>query len=352
MTTIKDVAKLSGFSISTVSRAISGKAYVNPEAKAKILHAVEVLGYTPNHIAKGLKEGRTNTIGLILPDISNLFYPKVIKSVQQTAAEKGLSLILANTDEKPATELDAIESMRKIHVDGILVLPTSSEVLRKLLSCRNSRTPCVILNRYYDVGVDCITNDDHYGGYTMMRYLIQKGHRKICVVLRSFQHFIYKERYEGCLKALRESGLEDSERYFLFDIDTIDMVFQKVLGLVRQKDHPTAFFITNDMFTLGAYNAVKTAGYHIPNDISIVGYDNIILAPHMFPPLTTYEAPVDEIARCAVDRVMAAANDPDLPAQIQFLKGKIIERDSVRDIASEKADAVHDGSDQTERLNG
>ena len=78
MTTIKDVAKLSGFSISTVSRALSGKAYVNPEAKAKILHAVEVLGYTPNHIAKGLKEGRTNTIGLILPDISNLFYPKVI----------------------------------------------------------------------------------------------------------------------------------------------------------------------------------------------------------------------------------------------------------------------------------
>ena len=333
MTTIKDVAKLSGFSISTASRALSGKAYVNPEAKAKILHAVEVLGYTPNHIAKGLKEGRTNTIGLILPDISNLFYPKVIKSVQQAAAEKGLSLILANTDEKPATEQEAIESMRKIHVDGILVLPTSSEILRKLLACRNSHTPCVILNRYYDVGVDCITNDDHFGGYTMMRYLIQKGHRKICVVLRSFQHFIYKERYEGCLKALRENGLEDSERYFLFDIDTIDMVFQKVLELVRQEDHPTAFFITNDMFTVGAYNAIKTAGYHIPDDISVAGYDNIILAPHMFPPLTTYEAPVDEIARRAVDRVMAAASDPDLPAQIQFLKGKIIQRDSVRELS-------------------
>lgn len=332
MATIKDVARLANVSVSTVSRAISGKARVEPETKERIMRAVELLGYRPNSIARDLKEGRSHTIALILPDLSNPFYPRIVKSVQDAALANGMSLILIDAEEDPQREIQGIEDMRNRNVDGIAIVPTGTGSLSNILQTRLSGMPCVIINRTYDVNVDCVSNDNFYGAYEMTKHLIKNGHTRISALFRSFHHSIYQERYNGCMRALREYGLEQSEKYFLYDVNSLEDAHHQVTELLRNSDAPTAFFATNDLFAMGVYSAVKCSGFQIPRDISVVGYDNTLLAPYMFPALTTFEAPVDEIGRWAVERILQLLADKRSPAEKIVTRGHILERCSVRDL--------------------
>ncbi len=218
MATIKDVARLAGVSISTASRALSEKIFVEPETKKKVLQAVADLNYRPNYLAKGLKEGKTGILALIIPDVGNMYYPQMIKYFEKHVAQNGYTLMLFNTNEDVEQEKKAIESIKKWYADGVIVLASTSEVAH-FLSLNNDRIPMVLVNRVTSEDVSCVSIDHEAGAYDMMKYLISEGHSKISVVFRGFDNAIYRLRYEGTVRALREAGLGDTEKYFVFNAE-------------------------------------------------------------------------------------------------------------------------------------
>lgn len=330
--TIKDVAKLAGVSASTVSRALSNKVFVEDDTKTKVLHAVKELNYKPNFLAKGLKDGRTNTFGLLLPDLENLFYPKIMKSIEKYALENGYHIILCNTNESKLQEIQYLEMLKDRYVDGIIVIPASDEI-DHILRLREDNVPFVFVNRYFPGDVNCITNDNRYGAYLMIKYLIENGHKKISCVLRSFSPQIYKERYEGCMDAFKECGIKDYEQYTMYDLNSIGDVYKRTKEILNRTDRPTAFFSSTDMLSIGIYSGIHDSNLKIPHDVSVVGYDNIHIAQHMIPPLTTLAAPVDEIGKVTIQNLLKQIKQKkQMKAQKKVLKGSVIIRNSVRNL--------------------
>lgn len=330
MPTIKDVAKLAGVSVSTVSRALSNKVFVEDETKAKVLCAVKELNYRPNFLAKGLKDGCTNTFGLLLPDLENLFYPKIMKSIEKYAAEQGYNIIICNTNESKAQEIKDLEMLKNRYVDGIIVITVSDDI-EHILRLQQDNIPFVFVNRYFAKDVNCITSDNRYGAYSMIKYLIENGHEKISCVLRSFSLQIYKERYEGCVTAFRECGIKDYEQYFMYDVNSITDAYNRTKEILNKSERPTAFFASTDMLSIGIYSGITDCGLKIPDDISVVGYDNIHISKHTMPPLTTFEAPVDEIGKATIQNLLKQIElKKQTKAQKKILKGSIIIRNSVK----------------------
>jgi len=331
MATIKDVAKVAGVSISTVSRALSEKIYVNPETKQRVMQAVDELGYRPNMLAKGLKEGKTRTIGLLIPDITNLYYARVMQNIEKYAVKNGYSLLLSNTNEDVGQEILAVDMLKERLVDGMIIIPSTSDI-QHFLALQADGIPFVMLNRRFQDDINCVSNDQRGGAYDAVKYLIEHGHRKISVVLRSFQKQIYQDRYEGCMEALYEHGLQDSERYFLLNVDTIEDSRCQAIEMLKREDRPTVFFVTNDMLVFGIYSAVSALNMNIPQDVSVMGFDNLPTSPYLVPPLTTYEHALEKIAGEAFRTLMRQINHKQKMAEKIFLRGSIITRESVRTI--------------------
>ena len=333
MATIKDVAKSAGVSISTVSRALSEKIYVKDETRQLVLQAVEDLDYRPNMLAKGLKEGKSRTIGLLIPDISNLYYARVLRNIEKYAVANGYSLLINDTNEDVNQEILAVKMLKERLVDGIIVIPSSSDI-RHFLALQDENIPFVMLNRRFQADINCVSNDQRGGAYDVVKYLIEHGHRKISMVLRSFQKQIYQDRYDGCMEALREHDLADSERYFLYDVNSIEDSFRRSTEMMKREDRPTAFFVTNDMLVFGVYSAASALKMNIPEDVSVMGFDNLPISPYMVPPLTTYEQPMERITGEAFRNLIRQIEHEQKIAEKIFIGGSIITRQSVKTLLS------------------
>lgn len=331
MSTIKDVAKLAGVSVSTVSRALSGRIFVEEETKQKVLEAVRELNYRPNVIAKGLREGRFCIIALLVPDINSLFYPALMKSVERAAYQKGYSLILCNTNNNVEMEKQAIEMLGSRGVAGIICMSVEDDV-RSLQEFQNSENiPIVLVNRNSEGRLGTVSIDDEHGGYLMTKELLDHGHRKIAGMFGSFEKRRFRERYNGCKRAMEEYGISDYKRYFIYDVDTIDEACQRSIMTLQKEDRPTAFFATIDMMTIGIYSGISQCGLRIPEDISVVGFDDIFMTKHMIPPLTTYHAPIEELSQKAVDMLVKLIEDKNSMEEI-VVKGRVQERQSVQNL--------------------
>ncbi len=330
MATIKDVALLANVSTATVSRALSSKVTVDSATKARVLAAVKELNYTPNLMARGLKDGKSKTFGLILPDISNLYYPKIAKSIGKYASEQGYSIILCNTNESVEEEKKQLQTLKNRQVDGIICLNTGEDISH-FLNLINDGVPFTMVNRLFNDDINCITSDNRYGASQMVTHLIKNGHKKIACLFRSFTNQIYKERFEGCEKTLNDNNILDFEKYFAYDVNTIEDAFNATLALLRGDNPPTAIFASTDMMTIGIYSAINCEGLTIPNDISVVGYDNIQISNMMIPPLTTFHQSVDEIGKRAIDNLISQING-EKKVEKTILKGEVLERKSVKNI--------------------
>ena len=332
MSTIKEVAALAGVSICTASRALNNKDNIRPETRKRILDAVRELDYRPNFSAQSLKHGRTKTLGLIVPDITNPYYPKITKSIEEYAANHGYMLLLCDSNGQIDKEKRIVESLKDRHVDGIIALPCSNDV-GHIQSLRNAGVPYVFINRQFRKDLCSISTDNFYGGYTMVRYLIENGHHRICGIFPEFDNQIYEERFHGAQEALREHGiLEENVRFFLFDVHSMRGSYDKITALLTDgRDRPTAVFCANDMLVMGVYGAIRDCNLKIRDDISIVGYDDIPMASMMTPPLTTFLQPEDEIAEKAINYLLELI-DGNAPHIMECLRGKIIIRESVKKI--------------------
>lgn len=329
MSTIKDVANLADVSICTVSRVLVDKGYIKPETKEKVLEAARKLQYRPNHTAQNLKAGNTKKFGLVLPDITNMYYPIIAKSIEEYAGKKGYMILLCNSNMSLQKEKQLFELLKRRAVDGVIALPVSQDISHiQELACQG--IPYVLVNRDFANDSHCIPSDNFYGGYTMMKYLIEHGHKNICAIFQSFENSIYKERWEGAELALKEFGLNDT--LFLYDVNDMLAAHKKVLSLLGTNEQPTAFFASNDMLAAGVYSAAYERKLIIPKDISVVGYDNIAYSFLMVPPLTTFEQPAGEMARRAIDLLIKQLNGDAINKKAKKLRGRLVERKSVANV--------------------
>jgi len=327
--TVKEVATKAKVSITTVSHVINETRFVDPNTKQRVLSAMDSLGYQPNFIARSLRSGITKTIGLIVPDIANLFFAEIGRKIEDYGYQQGYSVILGNSDNDPEKQEHYIHTLMAKRVDGVIFISSGGND-RGMLQFSHNHIPIVVMDRNISLDLaDVVMLDNETGGYLATSHLIQLGHQKIgCITVpKNFSSSV--DRLAGYKRAMQEAGLRVKKELIVNGDFLYSGGETAMSGLLLLADRPTAVFCSNDMMAIGAMSAIRKAGYSIPEDISLVGFDNIELAAAMSPALTTFAQPVDEIARVAVttliDRIRGEMNEPN---QQIILQGELIVRAS------------------------
>lgn len=283
--TIKDIAKVAGVSVNTVSRALNDKPDINSETKKRILDIAKSLGYVKNITASTLRNNSTKIVGVILADSANPFYAEVLKGIEAASRKYGYQIILMNTERVYENEEIAIKTLLQRRVDGLLIAPVQdrAEDIKRLNEKVN--IPFVIVGRHFeDIKVDEIYNDEIKGGYIATKYLIDLGRKNILMINGSMFKSPAKMRYEGYKKALNEVGLIDN--MVISDID-INGGYEAVKKILKEGQKVDALFCYNDLVAIGAIKALKEEGIKIPEDAAVIGYDDIYFSSFVCPTLTT-----------------------------------------------------------------
>lgn len=327
--TIKDIAKEANVSITTVSRVLNNKPDVGDDTRAKILKIIEEMNYNPNSVARGLVMQKTHTIGLIIPDISNPFFPQIVRAVEDKAQELGYSVILFNTDNHLERERKAVELFKSKQVDGLIVsLSLGNEKILKNLKASNY--PVVQIDRsVLDHIYPLVSIDNKKSAYQMVEYLIKKGHKKIAHISGDLNTTTARERLSGYKKVLKDYEIEINEDYIIEGDYTQDSAYKDMQHLLELESPPTAVFAANDLSAAGVYKALFDAGLRIPEDIAVAGHDDINLASLLKPELTTMRQPKYKLGERAVEVLLKMIDDEEAEIEDQILNTDLIIRESV-----------------------
>jgi LacI family transcriptional regulator len=285
--TIRDIAKRAGVSINTVSRALNNKPDISEETKRKILKIARELGYVKNATASSLRSKQTNIVGVIIADSANPFYAEVLKGIEAASRKHGYQIMLMNTERVYENEEKAIEVLLQRRVDGLLITPVQdrSDDIKALIEIK---VPFVIVGRHFEeLEVDEIHSDEVKGGYLATRHLIKRGRKNILVITGYLFKSAAYMRLEGYKKALKEYGIPFREELIIeTDID-IESGYQAMREAIEKGLEFDAVFCYNDLLAFGAMKALKERGYRIPEDVAVVGYDDIVYSSFVCPSLTT-----------------------------------------------------------------
>lgn len=329
-TTIKDVAKLAGVHPSTVSRVINNDSRISEKTKNKVIYIINKLGYTPNAIARGLKTKRTNTIGMLIPDITNPFFADLARGVEDTANENGFNVILCNSDDKLKKERTYLEILKEKRVDG-LILGSVHIKDKSIFRLEKIKYPYILVSR--DIkGLDknCIIVNDIAGGTMATEYFIKLGHRKIAHITGSLKVRAAINRLEGYKIALKKNHIEYKEELVKEGDFRISGGYKAMKKLLKLSELPTAIFAANDLMAIGAMQAIQQKKYHIPRDFCIIGFDDIKLASFVFPALCTIRQPMLEMGALAVKILLKIINGGEFNQTKVILKPELIIRESCR----------------------
>jgi len=309
--TIEDVAEMAGVSRQTVSRAINDKGEISPKTKERVLAAVEKLGYRPNRLAQGMVTQRTMTVGVVVPDITNLFFPEVARGVQDASRENGYNVLLCNTDDDPEEEIGNLKSLADHQVDGIIMV-TSCANEKKLTIFADHFGPIVLINRAFShSNVSVIMTDNVRGGYLATEHLISLGHRRIGMIAPPpYRENMFK-RVEGYQEALRSAGIESGLDLVVRGAGTLEGGYHGAQRLLHENPEVTAIFTFNDLMALGAIRACCDAGRRVPADVAIIGFDDISVAAVVTPSLSTIHVDKYELGRLAFMRLLSVLDNPE-----------------------------------------
>lgn len=337
LVTLNDIAQKSGVSITTVSRVLNNKHEkyrISSDTKRIVLKAAKELKYRPNELARGLRLKKTHTIGLVVPDISNPFFAYITHTIQSYVYQSGYSLIICVTNENIDTELKQIDLLRSKGVDGYIIMPVGqkSDHLQELLSYNR---PLVLLDRCVeDINANAVVVDNYLGAFKATEHLIENGHRKIAIIQGLPGTYTNNARLQGYMDALGSHGIPISEKYI------VGNDFRKENGYIETKlllnlgDRPTAIFTTSDLITLGAMQAIYEEKCSIPEDISLVAFDDIDFAPYLISPLTVVRQPKELMGEIAVKLLI---EDIKLKSKKEkkriVLTPELVVRKSVRNIS-------------------
>lgn len=327
-TTIYDVAKEANVSISTVSKVLNNTGNISEKTKNRIWKVIEELQYQPSVVTSARK--MMKTIGLLIPDIANPFMAELARAVEDSGRKKDFSVIICSTDNHSLREEEYITMLKQKHVDGIIVATglKNSQAIRELIE---SDMPVVMLSRDIPhLPVDTVVADDFKGGYEAAVHLAHLGHANIAVIAEKINNTSIKNRVIGFKEGLQVSGIQIDESAILdcpYDLSASKDISLKLLN---HKHRPTAVFVTTELLALGVLQAARQLHISIPSSLSLVGFDNSILAKISDPQLTTIAQPTEEMGEKAIELLMDGMADSKQKKVIQrvMLSPSLIVRNS------------------------
>jgi DNA-binding LacI/PurR family transcriptional regulator len=326
--TIYDVARLAGVSTATVSRALNGTGQIAPATREAIEAAVAQLGYSPNTIARSLVTNTTQTIALLLPDITNPFYAALVGGIQASALSRNHTMLLCTTEGNPEREEQYLNLLRAKRVDGALVdgLVLPSDRIARFVK---DGFPIVCLDRDIDSSsIPLVQVDNRVGGFLATEHLLSLGHRRIAHVTGAPALRISDERLEGYLEAHADAGLVPDPALVAEGAFTEEGGYRAAQTLLESSVKFTAVFAANDLSAIGVVTAVAESGGRVPDDVSVVGFDDIRLAAYTSPPLTTVRQPATEIAQRATELLMDLTEGKQVEVKRHLLEPELIVRES------------------------
>ncbi len=330
--TIKDIAEKAKVSTATVSRALYNGGYVKEDTRRKILKVAEELGYKKHKERKASKT-KTNVVGVIVSDITNPFFTQVVRGIEDVLNPVGYSLLLCNADENVEKETSYLKVLMNKKVDGVILTSaggdhkTIKEIVRRGM-------PVVLIDRLVDgLDTDGVIIDNVSGAYDATSHLISEGYRKIGIITGPLEIMTAKERFEGYTKALQDAGIEFDENLVENGGYTQKGGYTAAKQLA-ERAHPDAIFIANNVMTTGALLALKELKIKIPEEVGIVGFDDLEWAPLMDPPLTTISQPIYTIGSIAAQLLLRKLSGAaKIKKEVVVLKPRLVIRKSSRKIA-------------------
>ena len=305
MSSIKDVARLAQVSISTVSHVVNATRFVSNDARKRVEDAIRELGYVPSAVARSLKSNSTKTLGMLIPNCTNPYFAEIVRSVEDHCFGAGYTLILCNTDDEPHRQSVYLQVLSERRVDGLIIISTGNDCeLRALLD--GLTIPAVLLDReIQDMPCDLVESANEQGAILATQHLLALGHHRIACIAGPADLNASTQRIQGWRRALADTGRpQDSTDILLHGNFSSQSGFDAMQSLLRLPQRPTAVLVCNDLMGLGALSAAHQAGVRIPQDMSLVGFDDIELAHFASPPLTTIAQPKQRMGELAVDMLL------------------------------------------------
>lgn len=329
MATIKDVAEYAGVAISTVSKYING-GNVLEENKILIDEAIDNLNYRVNEIARGLKTNKTMAVGVLIPSFEDDFCTTIVSYIEDVLQKNGYSLVLCDYKKDKDTFQGRLEFLLNKMVDGLIIFPLefSKDIIKKL---KSSDIPMIIVDQVLEgIEFDTIVTDNIDAAYKAVNYLIENNHEKIGIICGTKGMYTSEERLKGYTKAHIENNLQVDKAFIRFGDYGVHSGHNAFMDLIDLKEAPTAVLVTNYEMTLGTIMAINERNIIIPDDISLIGFDNIEMAKVIKPSLSIVVQPMQEIGEKAASLLINRLNDEreDFPAFIK-LKSKLLRKNSV-----------------------
>jgi LacI family transcriptional regulator len=325
--TLKDVARLARVSTVTVSNVLNHRPNVSTETRTRVMNAVRRAGYTANLAARGLAGGRTNTLGVVVPDLTSQYMGTIVLGASEEIRRSGMELLISTAfnDSSERTQLNLLQGV----TDGlILILPHSDD--KEIQSIEQTGVPVVMVDhRGSDIKLPAVDVDNYVGGRIATEYLLSLQHKRIGFVAGRYQ--ASSARLRGYQEALVNAGISLDESLIMPGDFTQPSGFHAATKLLALANPPTAIFAANDVSAFGVMEAVKEHGLRVPHDISIIGFDDIPMASQVFPPLTTIRQPLAEMGRAAVRMMIAKLRGVEPPSNRITLATELVVRGTTRE---------------------
>lgn len=330
--TMKEIAKMAGVSVTTVSLIINGKDQsIGAETRERVLKLIEETGYVPNGIARSMITKQTRTLGLMIPDITNPYFASMARGIEDAARKAQYHVILCNTDENQEREREYLQLLRRQNVDGVILVSAAAAEHEEKSILKEFKKPLIFLDRRGTEQTEASVGfENRKGAYLAVCHLIESGHVKIGCITGPLQNKSAQERHQGYLDALREAKIDPNPEW------VVEGDYQMAggeAGIRILKDRGvTACLIANDWMAYGAYKACYEEGIQIPEELSVVGFDDLAISQAMVPPLTTVHQPNIAMGEAAVEQIVSWIQSGKPPKECKMFEPSLVVRNSVKQI--------------------
>jgi len=328
MSTIADVARQAGVSMSTVSHVINGTRHVNPETAQKVRDAIAATGFRPNTVARSLKMASTDSVGIAVSAFSNPYFSDIISAIETECARLGLMVFLSDTKDDPEQELKVVQALHQRRVDGIILAPSGDADGLALNYLLEHRIPSVLVDRTPSTKFDQVGVHNKSAAQSMVRHLVEHGHKRIGYISGQPGFTTSAERIRGYKAALKAAGIDFDETLLITGSMNTEDAAQSASRLFDMAEPPTAIAAGNNMAMIGAMAAIGRRGLSVPGDVALVGFDDFEWADYFEPRLTVIAQPCQEIGRQAAALLVGRIADPTGTRETIRLKPQLIIRSS------------------------
>jgi LacI family transcriptional regulator len=329
--TIYDVAREAGVSMATVSRVVNGNPNVKPATRKKVIEAIKKLGYRPNAVARGLASKKTTTVGVIIPDISSLFYAELARGIEDIANMYKYNIILCNSDQNMDKEIHLVNTLLEKQVDGLLFMGSQITEEHKQVFLTSSVPIILSATRDASSELPSVNIDYQQASYDATLSLITRGHKKIGYISGPLDDPLAGQlRLEGYKEALKSAGLDLNTDYVRYGDYRYDSGLKATEQLVHLQNRPTAILAMSDEMAVGAIHSCQDMGLNVPDDIEVIGFDNTRLTAMVRPRLTSVVQPMYDIGAVSMRLLTKYMNNEKVDEHIVILPHRIEERDSTK----------------------